>query len=43
MLNIAASALCEIKYEACGKDANKAQGKGECFMNIEAVLFLHKA
>ena len=35
--SIAASALREIKHEARGRDANKARGKAECFISIEAT------
>ena len=31
------SALREIKYEAHHQDANKAWGKAECFISIEAA------
>ena len=26
-----------MKHEACGLDANKAQGKAKCFISIEAM------
>ena len=40
---MAASAIHKIKHKVCGRDANKAQGKAECFISIKAVhwvLFL---
>ena len=27
----------KVKHEACSQDANKAQGKAECFIGIEAA------
>ena len=32
-----AIAICKIKHEACGQDANKAQDKAKCFIGIEAA------
>ena len=34
--NIAVSALHEIKHKVYSQDTYKAQGKAECFINIEA-------
>ena len=34
---IAASVLCEIKQNVHSQNANKAQGKAECFISIEAM------
>ena len=31
-LSMATSAICKIKHEAHGRDANKAQGEAECFI-----------
>ena len=42
---MAASVIHKIQYDACGQDANKAQGKAECFIVIEAVrqvLYWHR-
>ena len=30
-------AICKIKYEASGQDANQAQGKANSFTGIEAA------
>ena len=34
---MAASAIRKVKHEAHGQDANKARGKAECFIGIEAA------
>ena len=34
---MAASAIRQIMHEACDRDANKARGKAECFIGIEAA------
>ena len=36
-LRIYVSAICEIKHEVCGQDANIAQGKADCYISIEAM------
>ena len=36
-ISIAASAIREIKHEACGGGANKARGAAECFISNEAT------
>ena len=34
---MAVSAICKVKHEAHGQDANKARGKVKCFIGIKAA------
>ena len=35
--SMAASAICKIRHEVGGRDANKSQGEAKCFIDIKAA------